>query len=276
MSKRTKYILALTAAAFLLSGCDLLHQIIPTPAPVTPTVAARIPNVNCNKVSFYLDPALGDGFDCNTIPEQAGDPQLPYWGIYPEYTEITIRNYPVTNTTRLEHTTLPVARVDLFPVQRFGELLPDILPTRLHDIQLLISSGTWNSEELPFLPVLADIQTLYAQALGMPFQDGRGVRYLTQYDQALMPVNNQDFFYTFQGLTADNAYWVTVILPITCPLLVPDPYTLPTGYTQESFMQNRRSYLTDIVDKLNAQTVGGFAPNLNLLDSLVESINVTQ
>ena len=50
-----------------------------------------------------------------------------------------------------------------------------------------------------------------------PFVSGIGVRFLTEYAQYFVPVNNHDLFYTYQGLTNDGQYWISVILPINHP-----------------------------------------------------------
>ena len=55
-----------------------------------------------------------------------------YVFIYFAHTELTIQNYPLT------HTQFP-PRVWIYPVSRFGELLPDILPPRVDDLKRLIS-----------------------------------------------------------------------------------------------------------------------------------------
>ncbi|MEO8354588.1 MAG: hypothetical protein ABI621_01610 [Chloroflexota bacterium] len=36
------------------------------------------------------------------------------------------------------------------------------------------------------------------------FQNGRGIRFLTQYAQYPAPINNHELFYHFQGLTNDG------------------------------------------------------------------------
>ena len=56
----------------------------------------------------------------------------------------------------------------------------------------------------------------------IPFQNGSGVRFLTEYAQYFAYVNNTDLFYHYQGLTADGQYYVIVILPLTAPVLPPD------------------------------------------------------
>jgi hypothetical protein len=106
------------------------------------------------------------------------------------------------------------------------------------------------------------------------FQSGKGVRYITQYSQGIVPINNQEMFYTFQGLTADNKYWVAVILPISNSILPANGKNPPDGQSMEEFANNYRTYIADTTAKLNAQGPNSFTPTLAMLDALVNSIVV--
>ena len=52
------------------------------------------------------------------------------------------------------------------------------------------------------------------------FQSGRGIRYVTEYAQMTYPITNHEMFFSFQGLTTDGKYWVSIILPISHPSLL--------------------------------------------------------
>jgi len=229
---------------------------IPTQPPV---------NVTCNALTFTLDPTLGDGYECETVPESTDMPYYPL--IYPAHTELTIQNYPLTDTQ------FP-PQVLIYPVSRFNELLPDILPPRVSDLKKLISSGTWDSGELPFLPAIIERQTFYCHVTNMSFNGGRGFRFITAYSELVNPIGNRSIIYTFQGLTDDGLYWVAITLPISSPILPADYDTLPEGYTRESLIQNYGSYASNVKDALEAQAPDSFFPTVNSLDNLVKSITV--
>jgi hypothetical protein len=77
-----KRILVLFVFIFLLSACGG-----PSSTPGT--------RVICNELSFSLDPALGNGGECITVPESSSSDQPPGYGfIFPAHTEYTIQNYP--------------------------------------------------------------------------------------------------------------------------------------------------------------------------------------
>jgi len=257
-------LIAFLTATVMISGCSQAETPNQTAVPTLP-----LANVTCNELSFYLDPALGSGYECETVPESSSSDIPMDIFIYPAHTELTIQNYPLTRTQ------FP-PQVIVYPVNRFSELLPDVLPLRVSNLERLTSSGTWSSRELPFLPPVPMAQTFFSHATVISFHGGRGLRFITDYNEISHPISNRTIFYTFQGLTDDGLYWVAVTLPISSPILpedadFPPP---PEGYTDESWFQNYSSYVSDVKDTLEAQAPGSFSPTISILDSLVESITV--
>lgn len=268
-------IFIITMLAGTLTACNGMSSATPTLQgdPLMPTVAAKPTarpasqaNVTCDKISLYLDPKLGSGYDCETIPEATGA-DLAYWDIHPEHTEVTLKNYAFTDS-------LFTPRIAVFPVQRYGELLPDLVPARLADLRSLIAGGAISSKELPLLPPFNSAQMFNSQAAVIPFQNGKGVRYLTQYAQGIGPINNQELFYTYQGLTTDGKYWVSAILPISSADLMADGKNPPNGQSMEDFAKNYTSYIANTTSQLNTQRPDGFSPATSQLDALVQSISV--
>jgi hypothetical protein len=279
MKRQIPYFIAI---AFLLLACSISVNLTPEPAtpsqptaviftvtavptepPIQPVVQA---NVICNQLSLYLDPALGSGYDCQTIAEASGA-DMPYFAINPQYTQINITGYVLADKFFSPH-------IDLFPVQRFSELAPDGVPERVQELQNLIAGGVPGDGGLPFLPFFNAGQVFYSQAAIVQFQNGKGIRYLTEYAQYAAPINNHDLFYTYQGLTSDGQYWVSVVLPITNSILPTDASNPPGGQSWEDFTNSYEAYLSDITTQLNSQSPGSFAPTINMLDALINSIVV--
>ncbi len=262
--KKFLSLMALFTATVIMSSCRSPNM------PAQPSLPTLPPaNVTCNEFSFYLDPNVGNGFECQTIPENSSSDIPQYIFIYPTHTELTIQNYPLT------HTQFP-PRIWIYPVSRFNELLPDFFPQRLSDLNRLLSSGTWSSGDLPFLPPIPETQSFFCHKAVISFYDGHGVRFLTEYSEGLDPISNLNVIYTFQGLTADGKYWVAVTLPISSPILPANYDTLPNGYTEESLILNYNAYVQDVKDALEAQEPASFSPTISSLDILVESIFIRQ
>ncbi len=266
--KTTFSLLVLVIAVLLAAGCSGVQN---TPAVTTAppaTVAVTQPNSTAvlihNTLSIKLDPVLGSGYGSLTIAESAGTDK-PYFDIYPEYNELTIQNYKLPGTTQ-------EARIYLFPVLRYRELSPELMPAREADLQSLLTGGPSGSKELPFLPIFNSLQMFTAQVDVIQFQNGKGIRYITQYSQGIVPINNQEMFYTFQGLTADNQYWVAAILPISSSILPADGQNPPNGQSMEDFALNYKKYIADTTAQLNAQSPNSFVPAIPMLDALVNSI----
>jgi hypothetical protein len=280
-----RLVFPLTILSVLLFACNILST--PTPAmPATAPVVTQSPtatepptatealvatattapqtNVICNEMKLFLDPALASGFSCQSVPE-AADQNAPGFAVNPKYTELTFTGYVLSDR-------FFTPKIDVFPVQRFSELLPDVIPARLVALQALIGGGPAGNKGLPILPIFNAAQELFAQYKVIPFGSGQGIRYLTQYSQYVDPINNNELFYTYQGLTADGKYWISAILPISNPLLPADGKNPPNGQSADDFSNNFNSYIADLTTQLNAQPPESYSPTITTLDALVSSI----
>jgi hypothetical protein len=272
--KRLIYpILALSIAMFACSIPATVTPTVVTEPPIPPSVTAVVltdtppgpqANITCNELSLYLDPALASGFDCQTIAEVSG-PDLPYWGMNPQYTEVTLSGYVLSDRFFTAH-------IDVFPVQRFNEIASSTFAPRLTALQALIAGGPLGTEAIPLLPIFNAAQQFYARYQVMPFGSGTGVRYLTQYSQSFDPINNHEMFYSFQGLTADGKYWISAILPVSDAILPANGDNPPDGQTWDQFSNNFPAYVVDITNQLNSQSPDSFSPGLAVLDALIASI----
>ena len=233
---------------------------VDTLAPIV-TVEPIATNLNCNELSLFLDPALASGFSCETIPESTEGMEM-----FPQYTRLTLQGYILSGKFFEPH-------LALLPIQRYSELLPDLVSGSVSDLQALVSGGA-AGEPLPFLPAFNAAQMFHAQFLALPFASGGGIRYMTEYAQYYATVNNTDLFYTYQGLTSDGKYWVSAILPINNPILAANADTLPAGMSMEDFNNNYGSYITGMIDQLNSQASDSYTPSLAALDALVASITI--
>jgi hypothetical protein len=231
----------------------------------TPTLET---NINCNELSLYLDPEVASGYVCESISESSEGME-----VFPQYTKLTLQGYVLSDTSS-------TAQVSVFPVQRYSELLPDFVPGRVTEL-LGLSNGeadpiftTSFSSALPFLPVFNAAQVFFAGYQTVHFRSGGGIRFLTEYAQYSAPVNNNDLFYTYQGITSDGQYWVSAILPINNPLLPANADSVLGSANWEEFTNNFETYITDMVNLLNTQPPGSFIPTLTVLDSLVASLTI--
>jgi hypothetical protein len=237
-----------------------------TQQPPAPTNTQGPPpaNATCGPLSLYFDPALATSYSCETVPE-AADTSLPPMGVNPQYSKLTLVGYPLTGRLMVPH-------IDVFPVQRYRELMPDLVNPRVEKLQNLIGGAAPGSDTLPLLPIFNAAQMFYAQYAVVHFQNGNGIRYVTMYAQAYYPVNNHDMFFSFQGMTADGKYWISLIVPISHPSLPENGDNPPGGY--DAFVKNFDSYIAQTTQELNGKPPESFVPSILALDALVQSMVV--
>lgn len=230
-----------------------------TETPQATATSAPKTNVTCNELALFLDPALASGFNCQSVAE-SGDPSAPGFAVNPKYTEITLTGYILSDRFFTAH-------IDSYPVQRYSELVPDVIPIQLAALKALIAGGPSGTKGLPFLPFFNASQEFFAMYQVLPFSSGNGIRFLTQYSQFADPINNHEVFYTYQGLTSDGKYWISATLPISNPLL-------PADGTNPPNTQNWDSYLAAMATQLNAQPPESYSPTITMLDALIASISI--
>ena len=158
--------------------------------------------------------------------------------------EIYLDNYILTDTFHK-------ASIFIYPVAEYAVLEP-VVAERSDTLKKIIQDQSEDPGSIPLLPLWNAGQMFLSKPGYLNFENGSGVRYLTMYGQGFAPINNHDLFYSFQGLTADGKYWVSVIMPIQHPSLQPtydDP--LPADFAQ--FAENFESYIKLIRANLDTQ-----------------------
>jgi hypothetical protein len=217
-------------------------------------------NVTCYGLSIYIDPSLAASTTCELIPASTEEMDL-----HPQYVNLTLQGYP------LQDKFFP-ATISIYQVQAFADLQPDYVHGLVTDLQALLAGGVPGQFGLPFLPNFHAAQTFHSNYSLFPFLNGNGIRFLTLYAQYTAPVNNHDLFYTYQGLTADGQYWVSVIMPINLPILPANADNPPAGLTWEQFSANYEAYIVDMVAQLEAQPADSFTPTFAALDGMISTI----
>jgi hypothetical protein len=237
-------------------------QASPTQAPPAQTQAPVAPGgqqIRIGGISFVIPEGLASGISSNTTT----DLELPFINgpaDLPQHTVVTLNGYRVQGASLQPK--IVVFRASEYA--GYSELTANILAA--------LQSGYAEGQPLP----AALKGQLKAQTYGLGFQNGHGIRLLEQYNQAPMPVNNQQLFYFFRGLTDDGQYFVQVVLPVQAPFLPangsPDT-ALPAGGVPFE-PDNLPAYFASVVQKLNDTPGDAFTPTLQQLDALIDSIEL--
>lgn len=255
------------AVAATLTAIALQSQ--PTPAP--PTEAGGVA-VSFSGNDFVIPQGLAGGAASALIPASL-DPQAPFWDMYPAHIEFTLDGY-ILQDKFFE----PLIRI--YPASEFESANEGAARIIGEMRALLAAQGAPLPSNIPFLPLFNAAQTFHSNEQFIPFQNGTGIRFLTQYGQDISPVNNHSLFYTFQGMTSDGKYYVSAILPVNTPFLseYPSPeYPVPADgvpFDWENW-ENAQAYMEAITQKLNNTDPAVFTPPLAALDALIQSLLVS-
>ena len=208
--------------------------------------------VSYQGISFIIPTTLANATTQDAVPASQG---LVMW---PEHIQFTLEEYPLKDKAF-------EPQISVFPVAEYAQMSNEA-EAMIAALQSLVAlQQVSSSDVLPFLPEPRAQQMLHAQEKFITFENGNGIRYITEYSQAAFPNISGDMFYTFQGLTDDGKYYVSIRLPIELPQL--------TGVLVPENADQYPGYLTSTIELLNHKD-NAFTPSLEVLDVLVQSLQV--
>lgn len=167
------------------------------------------------------------------------------------------------------------AQVNVYRADDWTKLDPSTAATVQALKDLLANKPADFAKEIPLVPAPNAQQVFHAQTKYLNFQNGSGVGFVSYYAQDVSPILADTIFYTFQGLTNDGKYYVTVFYPVTTKLLPTDTKTALGGASYEDWSKNYQQYLDQLVKDLNSLNPAAFTPNLTLIEQLIQSISVS-
>ncbi len=209
--------------------------------------------------SFAFDSSLAENVNAENVPGEgeAGDP----WTTS-EHVRFTFNNWILADAYH-------EATIRIFPIEEY-KAINNLMADRLTALNEAIDSQDPNHEGIIVAEFFNAAQFFLSKVEFIEFQSGQGVRYITMYGQAAFPIGWPHMFYTFQGITADGKYYVSMVLPVNHTSLPhPDLVTL-----DNAFFDNFMDYSATTQDQLNGEPPESFTPSLILLDELGESLLV--
>jgi hypothetical protein len=265
------YQTTLNSFAFLPVDATMTPIETPTHQPV---VYEGVP-VSYGTINLVIPPGLASGADGAQQPRVEGA-DAAWFELTPGDTQLSLNDYLLQGKTFQP-------QLFVYPAQDYAALNSaaaqsiDRLRAVLDDPSAQINTGL-----LPNVPFFTSVPAYSAVPKVISFENGVGIRFLTQYGQSAAPANNQELFYQFQGLTNDGAYYIIAILPITAPGLADssDPaQAVPiAGVAYPSLGDPNadwKGYYTAVTELLDNTPPTTFTPTLAQLDALIKSINVT-
>ena len=294
---KNRLLLILLASGLVLSACakptqQSLPSTTATPAntvdvPRFPTSTATITptpvptpgdtRYDLDGISFVVPSCMALRPVVETIPAAILDPNGGPMMYYPAHRQVTFEGYPL-HGKYFE----PLLRV--FPVAEF-EPMSDMSADRIARMREVLKDQTIEPKNtLPLLPGYNAAQVFHAQVKFLDFRGGKGFRWLTELAQYSAPVNNRDLFYSYQGMTSDGKYWISVMLPVNTAYLqetwdsteVPPGGLVQPAPASPQMAENLKEYYRIMLAMLNNTPDAAFTPALDCLDKLVASISITQ
>ncbi|MBK8986875.1 MAG: hypothetical protein IPM39_12505 [Chloroflexi bacterium] len=239
-------------------------------------------DVNFLGATFTFDQATGDSVWPELVPARPAEPGPGMMWAPAEHIVFTFA--PAAGPQ--EHMPLgqylpPEGQIHIYPtaglnaeVQPIVAALQQLLADQPDTSTFEVFPANEGAEQvgLTMLPPSNAVQTLRAQTEYLSFADGQGIRYLTQLSQGPVPISNQDLFYTFQGLTNDDATYVAAYFPVTLPELPDSPQLSEAQWT--ALMEDWQGYLAQTLALLDEQPTSAFTPDLAALDAVINSLSV--
>ena len=227
-------------------------------------------NAEYGGASLSFSPALAQSAQGVTIPAAATNINAPGGGGAPEHIAFGFNGETLTADVNPFQ---PAVRI--YPTEDWKELDPTIARQIVALKTLLAAKPPTLEQHVPVLPVFNAEQVIHPQINYLNFKNGAGVRFVTFYSQAYSPITNDGLFYTFQGLTDDGKYYVTVFWQMRTDKL-PNTYQDANIKDYDAFVKQAETYYADTAKMLNELPPDAFTPNLALLDGMIESIETPE
>jgi hypothetical protein len=237
-----------------------------------PATAMPPEEISFAPLRLSLPRVIASGARGEQVPPANGA-DLPYWGLTPGHTVLNLEGYVLQGKFHQP-------QIFVYPAQAYAELVPAAFESiRRIDNILYPPGGPALNDELPAVPFFNAAQVFASNQQIVSFQNGGGVRFVTEYSQYFATVNNTDLFYHFAGVTRDGEYYIVAILPVTAPGLAEtsDPGSaVPTGGIAHPDINDPNAdwqgYYAAVTNQLNATDPEAFYPSLNQLDALIQSL----
>lgn len=233
-----------------------------------PNQTGGIP-VSYENVSFVIPGGMASSANTETMTSVDTNSGAP-WEIAPTYLRFTLTGYQLQGKFH-------EPGIYVYPADEYAKVNSNAA-VQIESIKRIRSGSPILKETMPRVPWFNADLLIAANIKVVPFQNGRGVRTLTEYAQYYAPINNHELVYHFQGLTDDDKYYIFAILPVTAPILAEDEKpesSVPAGGVPiPTSIGPNDTYYFSITEKLNSLPPDSFVPSITMLDALIQSILV--
>ncbi len=253
---------------------EVTETVVPATDTPTPKASSAPVPVNFGGASFTVPAGLASQAKSELVQAVAFNDDSPLEPGSPAHLRFSFENYPLSGTEQKPEITV-------YPADLYGRF-HTYISSNLSDMHTLLETGSSTAAHLPFLPFYNAGQVFHSQFKMINFQAGKGYRFLTKYAQDASPITNKTLFYTYQALSSDGQYVISVIMPLHSKVLpeslenpaVPAGGIAAPNPGDSDYGTKYKAYVQQIQNLLDHQANDQFTPNLDALDQMAASLNL--
>ena len=175
--------------------------------------------VSFDGFSFSFDQSVGTNVNITRFAgdppdlDQPGGPQVAHTQ-FALYSQLPVPEFGAPGEIRVYQT------ADFTGYETSSERLTQLqtLLADRPDLASFMATDITAENPLPFMPVFGAAQVIRARAQYMDTGSVSGISYITAYRQDVAPFIADSFLYTFQGISADGAHYISAIFPVNTAL----------------------------------------------------------
>ena len=141
--------------------------------------------ISFENISFVIPEGLASGANPESVPALGEGSGAP-WETAPAHVKVALISYQLQGKFH-------EAAIYIYPADEYKKVNPNAAE-QIDRIQKILLGATMLKETLPTIPWFNAQPLIAAHIQMIPFQSGKGVRWLTQYAQYFAPINNNELF----------------------------------------------------------------------------------
>jgi|GEM_PF-6498652 len=159
--------------------------------------------------------------------------------------------------------------IRIYPIEEFKTINPEFATLLDYDLQSFLATESDLPTPFPRFLGATGLHESHAQLIET--DEIVGVRHITQIGQSLVRLSGSDLFFTFQGITRDERYWIYALLPMRAPAV--DIYYYDNQDDLIDFNQITQEGHNQLDDYTTNLPDDAFFPTLTALDAVITSLN---
>lgn len=231
---------------------------------------AKLQAVNFKGVSFTYNPQVFGKVKSEEVAEYV----LQNATDKPDYIAPRHRLFSFDLSTDYNEMSVAVYPIDGFPqMYAADESSVEAQIELIRDFKKALKDKNFRAaNQIPFIPFRDASQAFQARVKHFPFQNGKGILFLTHWDTQIELPSNRQLRYVYEGLTDDEKYYVVMEMPVAVKFLPNDA----TDKFEGKAIETKRfdEVKEKIARRLENLPPNEFKPNLKHLEEIASSLKI--